>query len=98
MYSINVATSRTFKPAMAFQGPSPSFCRLPIYRGAPHENCRGFKDGTVRPLSKRDQNQKILYNEHKRVHGLKVQCVVVPNGLIASLFGPVEGRRYDIGL
>ena len=45
-----------------------------------------------------DQNQKIRYNGHKRVHGIKVQCLVAPNGLIASLFGPVEGRRHDIGL
>ena len=34
---------------------------------------------------------------HKRVHGIKVQCAVTPNGLIASPFGPVS-RRHDIGL
>ena len=31
-------------------------------------------------------------------HGMKVQCAVAPNGLIAGPFGPVEGRRHDIGL
>ena len=66
--------------------------------GAPLENCWGFVDGTVRPLCKPDQNQRILYNGHKRVHGIKFQSVVAPNGLIASLFGPVEGRRHDSGM
>jgi len=36
--------------------------------GTPLENCCGFIDGTVRPLCKPDQNQRILYNGHKRVH------------------------------
>ena len=61
------------------------------------ENCWGFIDGTVRPLCMPNQNQKILYHGHKRVHGIKVQCAVTPNGLIASPFGPVS-RRHDIGL
>ena len=64
-------------------------------KGAPLENCWGFIDGTMRPLCKPDQNQRILYNGHKRVHGIKFQSIVAPNGLIASLFGPVKGRRHD---
>ncbi|XP_048577691.1 uncharacterized protein LOC116607814 [Nematostella vectensis] len=36
-----------------------------------------------------------MYNVHKRVHGIKFQSVVAPNGLIANLFGPVEGKRHD---
>ena len=32
---------------------------------------------------------------YKRVHALKFQSIVIPNGLIANLFGPVEGRRHD---
>ena len=61
-------------------------------KGAPLENCWGFIDGTVRPLCKPDENQRILYNGHKRMHGIKFQSVVLPNGFIATLFGPVEGR------
>ena len=67
-------------------------------KGAPLENCWGFIDGTVRPLCKPDENQRILYNGHKRVHGIKFQSVVAPNGLITSPFGPVEGRRHDSGM
>lgn len=64
-------------------------------KGAPLKNCWGFIDGTVRPLCKPDRNHIILYNGHKRVHRITFQSVVAPNGLIASLFGPVEGRRHD---
>ena len=30
-----------------------------------------------------------MYNGHKRVHGIKFQSVVAPNGLIANLYRPV---------
>lgn len=66
--------------------------------GTPLENCWGFIDGTVRLSRKPDQNQRMLYNGYKRVHEIKVQCLVAPNGLIASLLGPVEGRRHDSGI
>ena len=32
------------------------------------------------------------------MHGIKFQSVVAPNGLIASLFGPVEGGRHNSGM
>ncbi len=40
----------------------------------------------------------MVYNGHKRVHSLKFQSVVAPNGLIANLYGPVEGRRHDAAM
>ena len=58
-------------------------------KGSPLRNCFGFIDGTVRPISRPGENQKVVYNGHKRVHALKFQCVTLPNGLIAHLFGPV---------
>ena len=67
-------------------------------KGAPLENCWEFVDGTVRPLCRPGENQRIMYNGHKRVHTLKRQSVVVPNSLIANLFGPVEGRKHDCGI
>ena len=57
--------------------------------GAPLQNCFGFIDGTVRPIARPVDNQRILYNGHKRVHALKFQSVVLPNGLIANMYGPV---------
>ena len=64
-------------------------------KGAALDNCWGFVDGTVRPICRPKQHQRAVYNGHKRVHALKFQSVVTPNGLIANLFGPVEGRRHD---
>ena len=58
-------------------------------------NCFGFVDGTVRPVSRPGKNQRILYNGHKKVHAIKFQSVAVPNGLVANLYGPVEGKRHD---
>ena len=36
-----------------------------------------------------------MCNGYKKVYAIKFQSVVAPNGLIANLFGPVEGRRHD---
>ena len=58
-------------------------------KGAALENCFGFVDGTVRPISKPGVNQRAVYNGHKRVHALKFQSLALPNGLIGHLFGPV---------
>ena len=67
-------------------------------KGAPLTNCWGFIDGTVRPVCRPQQMQRVLYNGHKRVHAIKFQSVVTPNGIIANLFGPVEGCRHDSGM
>ena len=67
-------------------------------KGAALDNCWGFIDGTVRPICRPQRNQRLVYNGHKRVHAIKFQSVVAPNGLIANLYGPVEGRRHDSAL
>ena len=63
--------------------------------GAPLPNCFGFVDGTVRRIARPKYLQRVLYNGHKRVHAIKFQSVVIPNGLTANLAGPYEGRRHD---
>ena len=64
-------------------------------QGAPLTNCFGFIDGTVRSIARPKHNQRVMYNGHKRVHGIKFQSVVTPNGLTANLSGPFEGKRHD---
>jgi hypothetical protein len=64
-------------------------------KGAPLDNCFGFVDGTVRQIAQPKYHQHTMYNGHKRVHAIKFQSVVVPNGLIANLAGPFEGKRHD---
>ena len=58
-------------------------------KGSPLENCFGFKNGTVRLISHPDQQQRLVYNGHKRVHSLKFQSIALPNGLIWNTYGPV---------
>ena len=58
-------------------------------RGAALSNCWGFVDGTVQPICRPGEHQRIMYNGHKRVHIIKFQSVVAPNGLITNLYGPV---------
>ena len=72
------------------------FANVIYPKGAPLDNCWGFTDGTVRPCCRPGINQRIGCNGHKRVHGIKFQSVVTPNGLIAKLFGPVEGRKHGM--
>ena len=64
-------------------------------RGASLQNCFGFIDGTLCKSSRPKKNQQIVFNGHKRAHGIKFQSVVLPNGIIANLNGPYEGRRHD---
>ena len=63
-------------------------------KGSPLENCFGFIDGTVRPISKPGENQRIVCNAHKRVHGIKFQSVALLNGLIGNMHGPVGKGNY----
>ena len=67
-------------------------------KGAPLDNVIGFIDGTVRPICRPTRYQRVCYNGHKRIHAIKFQSIVIPNGLIAHLYGPMEGRRHDCAL
>ena len=67
-------------------------------KGAPLQNCFGFVDGTVRPIARPDEHQRIMYNGHKRVHALKFQSVALPNGMIGNLFGPVGKSKMFPGV
>ena len=64
-------------------------------RGAALENCLGFVDGSVRTICRLGRNQRMVYNGHKRVHALNFHSAVPPHGLIANVYGPVEGRQHD---
>ena len=71
------------------------YCLAIKNRGAPLDNCFGFVDGTVRPITRPGRNQRTVYNGHKKVHALKFQSIALPTGIIGHLFGPIEGRRHD---
>ena len=68
-----------------------------ISRKGSLNNCFGFIDGTVRPISRPGNGQRIVHNGHKRVHGLKFQSIALLNGLKGNIFGPV-GKNLNMRL
>ncbi len=67
-------------------------------KGSPLPRCWGFIDGTVRPLCRPIRYQRRVYNGHKRVHAIKFQSVVTPDGIISHLAGPFVGSRHDVAI
>ena len=74
------------------------YCTVIVRKGSALQNCFGFIDGTVRAISRPGVNQKTVYNGHKKVHALKFQSVVLPNGIIAHMYGPVKGKRHECSM
>ncbi|XP_070377116.1 uncharacterized protein [Dermacentor albipictus] len=64
-------------------------------KGTPLHNCWAFVDGTARPICRPKRNQQAYFSGHKRVHCLKYQSFMCPNGIICQLDGPYPGRRHD---
>lgn len=75
--------------------------KMPYYAEKIYQKCGllnnlwGFIDGTLRKTARPLYYQKQAYSGHKRCHGLKFQTVVTPDGLIACLWGPMNGNRHD---
>ncbi|RDX41131.1 hypothetical protein OH76DRAFT_1412383 [Lentinus brumalis] len=63
--------------------------------GAPLSTVWGFIDCTLRHIARPSRGQQAAYSGYKKFHALKYQAVVIPNGIIAHLFGPWEGRHAD---
>ena len=66
--------------------------------GAPLISCWGFVNSTVRRICCQVEVQRTVYNRRKRVHAKRFQAMATPNGLVANLHGPAEGRRCDNGM
>lgn len=66
--------------------------------GAPLRAVWGFIDCTIRRLCRPTWYQRVAYNGHKKIHALKYQAVMLPNGIVGHLNGPYEGRRADPGM
>ena len=49
-------------------------------KGVPIPNLIGFIDGKLWPVCRPSKYQHVLYSGHKRVHGIKTQGIVFPNG------------------
>jgi hypothetical protein len=71
------------------------FARAVKNKGAALETVWGFIDGTIRAMCRPGIIQREVYNGWKRLHGLKWQSVVTPDGIIRLLSGPFSARRHD---
>ena len=56
------------------------FARAFRDHGVPIDNLIGFIDGKLWPVCRPGRYQHVLYSGHKRIHGLKTQGIVFPNG------------------
>lgn len=63
--------------------------------GCPYPHIFGFIDGTARPICRPTTDQHLQYSGYKKVHVHKYQSIVTPDGIIARLDGPFNGRRHD---
>lgn len=79
------------------------YCRV-VHERAPMATCWGFIDGTkhyiCRPSARTNSSehenlQRSVYNGHPRRHCLNWQGITTPDGIIVSMYGPIEGRRHD---
>lgn len=63
--------------------------------GSFYQNIVGFIDGTCREICRPQKNQRSYYSGYKRKHVIKYQSIILTNGLIGRLDGPIIGRRHD---
>ena len=75
-----------------------AFAEAVTNKGSILKNVWGFIDGTQGRMCRPHVGQESVFNGHKRIHSLKYQAVIAPNGLIVHFFGPIEGRRHDSAL
>ena len=54
-------------------------------KGAALENYIGFPAGTVRPICRTEELQRVVCNGHKPVHTPTFQSLTLPNGMIANM-------------
>ena len=55
----------------------------------------GFIDGMIRKTARPIHNQRTVYTRFKKCHGIKFQSVLVSDGYIACLYGPVPAKTHD---
>ena len=67
--------------------------------GTVHQICRPTNRGRAIPgVANKSNVQRACYSGHKRHHGIKFQSIILPDGMVAQMFGPVEARRHDVFL
>ena len=62
------------------------------------ENMWGFIKGTIHKTSRPVYHQRVVNTRFKKCHGIKFQSVLVLDGFIACLYGPVPAKTHDAKL
>jgi nuclease HARBI1 len=55
----------------------------------------GFIDGHFMEFARPKMDQRLCYSGHSKAHGLKMQAITTPDGLVSSLYGPFPGKDND---
>ncbi len=63
--------------------------------GSPLPNVWGFLDGKFFGMCKPSRGQEAQYNRYKRGHGLAEMGLQCPDGILAIMYGPEDGRHHD---
>ena len=84
----------TLRPGLFSPDKLKEYARVIARKGAPLKQCIGFVDGTVRAMARPSHDQRQYYNGHKRVHALKFQALVLPNGITARE-SPGANHHFD---
>jgi len=71
IYTVHSHQIINWNPAVLNPPALQSYAQVISQRESPLQNCFGFVDRTVRPIAKPDNNQRLVYNGHKRVHAVK---------------------------
>jgi hypothetical protein len=84
--------------------PSLNLAKMELFADAVHElNAEiermvwGFIDGTFEPICRPGNNatQKAIYSRYTRAHGIRIQAVCTPDGIISAADGPYLGPVND---
>jgi len=73
----------------------PRFAAAIHAAGCPLRNIFGFIDGKLQHVARPGRHQGVLYSGNDRVHGLKWQGIMLPNGIMPFPFGPICGSNHD---
>ncbi|KAI3650510.1 hypothetical protein MP228_003991 [Amoeboaphelidium protococcarum] len=69
--------------------------------GSPLQYCWGFYDGSLQEIARPSGPnvlQKAFYNGRHHGHGVNLQIISAPDGMIASVAGPYIGKAHDANM
>jgi hypothetical protein len=77
------------------------YCTVVKRKGEPSGRIWGFIDGTHREICRprfESAKQEDFYSGFKRFHSMHYLAIVTPDGLLACVRGPYEGKMSDWGM